>query len=615
MIVEGKSSYAIGRNIKILDDPNALAEDEKVANYVTALGAHHNVSGYGSLTSGVNNTVTSHAKYAVTSGNQLFNNGSRAVAFGESTNRLTKILSQKNLTTTDIINLNAEDFEALFLPERTSVAWGSYSFISGRDNITYGQSSVAIGEWLFAGGEYSTVFGYANRVLGSKSAAFGDQNIVKANNALVAGSQNVVENDIDGNGYSTTVGLLNSVKGKYTFTTGWKNQNNGSASVALGWANRISGQASVVTGQENIINTGYAFAAGTKSYANHYGSSVLGMGLKSSTQNGTVVGQFNQTKKDMLFAVGNGSGVAKDIVMQDNNTFKDGENIKRSNAFEVYKDGHAEVASMGETENSVSTKGYVDNVKEYVDNKIAENINGIVKDFDIMPHESEVFLYGMAQPSCPINAWVDWKPVENYNQLLDSEMDANNSGAWTNVLTLPEAKYTTDPFDENNSVLQIGAFEAVDANILKYYKKSMGLEIGKTYYLTLRVYGKIAVSLLGSNGIGEGSGWVEFDSPNEWKYFTHKFTCVGRSDGTAEHTGWTMGFGLQKGKSTDGAYIDNVCLTPAVELEERTLDGELVSTVAADPLTGQFPTIMSTQKDAHLILLFDQLRNLNGNYV
>lgn len=54
--------------------------------------------------------------------------------------------------------------------------------------------------------------------------------------------------------------------------------------------------------------------------------------------------------EDMLLSIGNGT---------DKNN--------RSNAFEVYADGHAEVQTMGDTDNSVATKEYVDNLKPSTD--------------------------------------------------------------------------------------------------------------------------------------------------------------------------------------------------------------------------------------------------------
>ena len=61
-----------------------------------------------------------------------------------------------------------------------------------------------------------------------------------------------------------------------------------------------------------------------------------------------------------MFEIGNGSG--------------EGETPK-SNAFEIYLDGHAEVQTQGETNNSVVTKRYVDGIEEkFTANIIYDNI-------------------------------------------------------------------------------------------------------------------------------------------------------------------------------------------------------------------------------------------------
>ena len=619
LIVEGKSSYAVGRNIKILDDPNAEKPDERIANYATAFGAHHNISGYGSFTAGVNNDVTSHAKYGVTLGNNLFNTGSRSVALGESTNRLTKILSDKNLTIADIASLTSEDFSALLTPERTSMVWGDYSFISGRDNIAFGHYSAALGEWLFAGGDYSTVFGYANKVFGNKSAAFGDNNIVKDNGSLVLGGTNI----IDGEGYNTAIGFLNTMTGKYSLAAGYKNTNNGDGTVALGWQNIIgektSAQGSVVTGKENIVDTGYAFASGTKSYANHYGSSVLGMGLKSSVQNGTVVGQFNQVKKDMLFAVGNGSGTSTDLVLQDNNTFKDGENVKRSNAFEVYRDGHAEVAVTGNTDNAIITRKHLDNnieeLKSYTDNSSVELKNYIdtqtTTEIEFSTNSNTLITLEDLEPSSKINAKINY--IASQNDIFQNGTFENETvpTEWAQIV---EA-ISDDPWDAHsedgiNKVGRIGSIDATSNQYTKYYKGKMNIEINRTYILEMKVCGKIGISLVGSQGIGEGSGWTIFESPSEeWQTFRKQFTCIGRADGSAEHVGWTMGFGLPKGQTTEGAFIDDVKIYPLCEVKFQEGESSEQTVYFADPDNGNLPTFETTANSV-TIYTFDNSNSL-----
>lgn len=67
-----------------------------------------------------------------------------------------------------------------------------------------------------------------------------------------------------------------------------------------------------------------------------------GTGLFTYNKNESAVGRYNASRGGMLYSVGNGT---------------DDEN--RSNALEVYEDGHAEVGKTGESENSVVTLGYL----------------------------------------------------------------------------------------------------------------------------------------------------------------------------------------------------------------------------------------------------------------
>lgn len=55
------------------------------------------------------------------------------------------------------------------------------------------------------------------------------------------------------------------------------------------------------------------------------------------------MGKYNNNKETTLLEIGNGTS-----------------DTARSNAFEVYKDGHAEVQVQGTTDNSVANKNYVD---------------------------------------------------------------------------------------------------------------------------------------------------------------------------------------------------------------------------------------------------------------
>ena len=95
-------------------------------------------------------------------------------------------------------------------------------------------------------------------------------------------------------------------------------------------ANEASGQSAIALGKGN---------AATAIRAVTIGDNLIGNALNS-----TYVGQFNNyVIADTLFVVGNG--------LSPNS---------RSNAFTVFKDGHAEVKEVGAADNSVVNKKYVD---------------------------------------------------------------------------------------------------------------------------------------------------------------------------------------------------------------------------------------------------------------
>lgn len=134
----------------------------------------------------------------------------------------------------------------------------------------------------------------------------------------------------------------------------------GIGNITLGWASHTEGQGnrnyahySSVKGTNNIAgrlkeksSTHEGHTTTTIYIANGNSIDVGGSGNIVQYSNQTVRGQFNDNKPDTLLEIGNG---------EDDET--------RSNAFEVYKDGHAEIGKVGDTDNSLVTKKYVDNKK------------------------------------------------------------------------------------------------------------------------------------------------------------------------------------------------------------------------------------------------------------
>jgi len=97
-----------------------------------------------------------------------------------------------------------------------------------------------------------------------------------------------------------------------------------------------SGAASHTEGHQTTASGEYSHAGGYHTIAGY--------------QSQTVIGKYNDNKSNALFEVGNGTS----------------ENT-RSNAFEVYQDGHAEVGLMGDTNKSVATKEYVDSKENLIE--------------------------------------------------------------------------------------------------------------------------------------------------------------------------------------------------------------------------------------------------------
>ena len=152
------------------------------------------------------------------------------------------------------------------------------------------------GRETFAGGELSHAEGYATNAVGKQSHAEG--NATKANGVA-----------------SHSEGSWTEANGKYAHAEGDHCKATGDAS----------------------------HAGGYDSEAVAYASFAHGLGTKTDTSYQSVVGKYNSPTYDTLFVVGNGAS-----------------DSDRKNALEVLEDGSANIQTMGDKDNSVATKGYVD---------------------------------------------------------------------------------------------------------------------------------------------------------------------------------------------------------------------------------------------------------------
>lgn len=118
----------------------------------------------------------------------------------------------------------------------------------------------------------------------------------------------------------------------------------------------------------NEATAPYSHAEGQETRASGENSHTSGYRTVAGYDNQFVCGQRNNNKEGTLFEVGN--GVQEDYT--------------NSNAFEVYKDGHAEVQKMGNTDNSVVTKKALEEALADIEIPEGEapDLDGYVKNTD-----------------------------------------------------------------------------------------------------------------------------------------------------------------------------------------------------------------------------------------
>ena len=143
--------------------------------------------------------------------------------------------------------------------------------------------------------------------------------------------------------YSHAECASNTASGYCSHAEGIGTTASGYYSHAEGYVTKASGDCSHAEGSGTEASASFSHAEGEGTIASGNSSHAQNNHTLASHAYQTAMGKYNSNKVDTLLEVGNGVG--------------DG---ARSNAFEVYADGHAEVKTMGSTDNSLTTKKYVD---------------------------------------------------------------------------------------------------------------------------------------------------------------------------------------------------------------------------------------------------------------
>ena len=184
-------------------------------------------------------------------------------------------------------------------------AEGAHNLAIGFASHVEGQYSVALGSHSHAQGLSTSAEGIAASTSGQSTKAIGDASHAGGRGAVAQGGDSLAY------GYNT--------------------QANGYASVALNSGTKALGDYSFAGGQSSE-------ARGTNNFA--FGRAVR---TNADTNGQFAVGRHNANVQDAMFIVGNGE-----------------DDTNPSNAFVVMKDGSATIKTMGDKENSIVTKAYVD---------------------------------------------------------------------------------------------------------------------------------------------------------------------------------------------------------------------------------------------------------------
>ena len=226
----------------------------------------------------------------------------------------------------------------------------------GRASHSEGWKTSALGEYSHAGGTNTTALGRGAMASGGSYVIAADLGITPNMSTDEISSNwskpisdkrcNVAAGDYShSEGYNTlALGTGSHAEGRSSKASGNYSHAEGNISIASGSYSHAEGEQTTASGTyshaEGSMTTASglrSFAAGRKTTASGTNSAAFGQTTKASAENQFAVGKYNKENSDALFIVGNGSSGA----------------AKLSNAFEVMKDGSANVKTQGVEDGSV----------------------------------------------------------------------------------------------------------------------------------------------------------------------------------------------------------------------------------------------------------------------
>lgn len=281
-----------------------------------------NIAGYAAHAEGINNKATGLYSHAEGGGNIATEQYAHAEGYENVATGINSHVEGTKCTASGT-NSHAEG--------ESSAAIGTAAHAEGKGNLADGNgahaegwTSNAVGHGAHAEGCSNANGDYAHAE-GYKTNASVPNSHSEGNGTTASG----VASHAEGN--STTASGANShAEGKNTKATADESHAEGRGTTASGVASHVEGWGSKAIGEGSHAEN-YSEASGKYSHSNGYGT-------KAGYDHQTVAGRYNDNKENTLLEIGNGSS------------------SKKSNAFEVYDDGHAEVQTQGNTDNSVVLK-------------------------------------------------------------------------------------------------------------------------------------------------------------------------------------------------------------------------------------------------------------------
>lgn len=235
-------------------------------------------------------------------------------------------------------------YKASYDPEKLllgSVEFGEGACSRGKNSTSLGNYTATIGEETEAAGSLSFAGGLMAKASGNGAFSFGHGTYAQGNysNATGVNTKATIQ-------AATSMGTNTVAEGQSSLATGEKTQASGKNSVSMGLGTKATKNQSVSLGNYTKAEGENSVSLGTQTISSGNNSIAAGYYTRAKQNNQVVLGEWNEDNANAYVIVGNGAIG------------------KRSNAFEVLKDGSFTYLYEGNKRNIVNTEKDIENLNE-----------------------------------------------------------------------------------------------------------------------------------------------------------------------------------------------------------------------------------------------------------